>query len=105
MVRFKNRYLHSVVCCSNVLTLCIYYHAYRYFLVELRFQDDLKHKGLSSITPKSLAHDVRQAMKAFFGDYGLATVQNSLSGIISHKTHSVNRADIRSPRRNLVRPG
>lgn len=58
------------------------FHTCRYFLVELRFEnDDDRRRLLTSLTARGLQQELRRAVKLLFGDYGLASVQYSLSSV------------------------
>ena len=68
--------------CDKANTLIIT-HTCRYFLVELRFEsDDDRRRILSSLTARGLQQELRKAVKLLFGDYGLASVQYSLSSML-----------------------
>ena len=52
-------------------------------MIELRFDgDDERRRVLSSLTARVLQQELRKAVKLMYGDYGLACVQYSLSGML-----------------------
>ena len=76
-------YIGSATMLCDIANTLIITHTCRYFLVELRFEsDDDRRRILSSLTARGLQQELRKAVKLLFGDYGLASVQYSLSSVL-----------------------
>ena len=75
MVRYKNRY-------TTILALkYTRLFSFRYLLLEWKFSvREVGHKILRGENPRSILHFVREKIQAYHGEYGVACVQQSLSG-------------------------